>query len=164
MFLYDIMEANTWRSRGVVMFSDQFAKLWLSMQSDYQAYMERELAPDLTEVQLYTLELILSMVKAKPSDLIAHLEISPAAISTLVDRMEKNELLIRERDEHDRRIVWLQVTEKGRNAYERGIEIRRRYFASRLDALSEHNQKLLCYLMGKIAPDSQLADPPRRVN
>src|SRR5690606_13768625 len=132
MFLYDIMEANTWRSRGVGRFSDQFAKLGFSRQRDNQAYRARELAPTRPEFQLDTLELILSMVKAKPSDLIAHLEISPAAISTLVDRMEKNELLIRERDEHDRRIVWLQVTEKGRNAYERGIEIRRRYFASRL--------------------------------
>jgi len=135
------------------MVSEQFAKLWLRMQSDYQAYMERELAPDLTEVQLHALERILSMERAKPSDLISHLNISPAAISTLVDRMEKNEILVRQRDEYDRRIVWLVVTEKGRSQYERGIEIRKKYFVSRLGALSEHNQKLLVFLMGKIVPE-----------
>lgn len=135
------------------MIADQFSKLWLTMLSDYQAYMEKELAPNLTEVQLHTLERILSMERAKPSDLIAHLDISPAAISTLVDRMERNELLVRQRDEHDRRIVWLHVTDKGISEFERGLQIRREYFASRLDALSEHNQKLLVFLMGKIVPE-----------
>jgi len=134
------------------MYSDQFSKLWLTIQSDYEAYMERELAPDLTEVQLHTLELILASDRAKPSDLIPHLDISPAAVSTLIDRMERNELVERERDEFDRRIVWLKVTDKGRRAFERGVEIRRNYFTARLNALSEHNQKLLCYLMGKISP------------
>lgn len=136
------------------MFSDQFAKLCLTLQSDYKSYMDKNLGPDLTEVQLHTLELILSLKQAKPSDLIAHLEISPAAISTLVDRMERNKLLLRKRDEQDRRIIWLQVTDKGKQEYERGSEVRRTFFRERLGALSEHNQKLLCFLMGKIVPDS----------
>lgn len=136
------------------MLSDKFAKLWLTMQHDYEAYMAAQLEPDLTIVQLNTLELILDMERAKSSDLIEHLEISPAAISTLVDRMEKNKLLVRERDEFDRRIVWLQVTKKGKAAYERGMEIRRQFFAGRLNALSKHNQKLLCFLFAKITPDS----------
>lgn len=150
--------------RGFVMVSEQFAKLWLTMQSDYKAYMEKELAPELTEVQLHTLERILSMEHAKPSDLIAHLEISPAAISTLVDRMEKNGLLVRQRDEHDRRIVWLQVTEKGKSETQRGIGIRRSYFATRLDSLSEHNQKLFVFLMGKIAPETTELESERKAN
>lgn len=141
------------------MLSDKFAKLWLTMQHDYEAYMAEELEPDLTSVQLHTLELIQELEAAKSSDLIAHLEISPAAISTLVDRMEKNGLLVRQRDEFDRRIVWLQVTEKGKAAYERGMEIRRQYFAGRLQALSQHNQKLLCFLFAKITPDSEQQPP-----
>lgn len=144
------------------MYSEQFAKLWLSVQSDYDAYMDKELAPNLTEVQLYTLELIHSMEKAKPSDLIAHLEISPAAISTLVDRMEKNELLMRKRDEQDRRIVWLHISQKGMREYERGIAIRQKYFTQLLDSLSEHNQKLLTFLMSKIAPDGESRDHANR--
>ena len=50
---------------GLVMFSDQFAKLWLTMQHDYEAYMAAQLEPDLTIVQLNTLELILDMERGE---------------------------------------------------------------------------------------------------
>ena len=135
-----------------IMYSDKFAKLWLDMNHDFQEHMAAELAPDLTVVQLHALELILSMEKAKPSDLIAHLEISPAAITTLMDRMEKNKLLIRQRDKNDRRIVWLQITPRGKNEYQRGTDIKHQYFERRLNELSRHNQQVLTYLFGKVAP------------
>jgi DNA-binding MarR family transcriptional regulator len=134
------------------MYSREFAKLWGKLSKEMKAHMESELAPNLTEGQLHVLELLLSFEeRTKPSDLIEVLETTPAAVTTLLDRMEKNGLVERVRDEKDRRIVWVHVTDKGRAECKRGVNIREEYLNSTLNRISAHNQKLLMYLLDKIA-------------
>ncbi len=110
--------------------------------------LEEGLAP-LTEGQLNVLELMLQFEPMKPSDLLQHLSTTPAAITTLLDRMERNELIVRTRDDNDRRIVWVSVSDKGRAEAERGREIRSKLFEESLDRISAHNQQLLVYLLGE---------------
>lgn len=50
----------------------------------------------------------------RPSDLAARLGVTPATVTTLVDRMIEAGLLVRGRDAGDRRIVRLSLTERGR--------------------------------------------------
>ncbi|KIL40065.1 transcriptional regulator [Gordoniibacillus kamchatkensis] len=134
------------------MYSGEFAKLWTKLSKDWKEHMETELAPGLTEGQLHVLELLLgSEERKKPSDLNDVLNTTPAAVTTLLDRMEKNELIERVRDEKDRRIVWVHVTEKGKAECERGVRVREEYLNNALNRISAHNQKLLMYLLDKIA-------------
>lgn len=133
------------------MYSTQFAKLWFKLSKDLKLHMENELAPALTESQLNVLEYLLSQDRLKPSDLLEFLATTPAAVTTLLDRMEKNELIQRIRDEKDRRIVWIHVTGKGKEECERGLHIRESFIHSYLDRISRHNQQLLVYLLGKVA-------------
>ncbi len=97
------------------------------------------------------LELLLDSEQMKPSDLIQYLSTTPAAITTILDRMERNELIARTRDEHDRRIVWISVTGKGKTEAARGRTIRNQIIEQSLDRISSHNQQLLVYLLGKVA-------------
>lgn len=139
------------------MYSNEFAKLWSKISKDLKLHLESELSPGLTEGQLNVLEVILSVVdgeenrRMKPSDLLEHFSTTPAAITTLLDRMEKNELIVRQRDEKDRRIVWIIPTDKGRSECERGLDIRNAFIHGQLDRISSHNQQLLVYLLGKVA-------------
>ncbi|KJB85658.1 transcriptional regulator, partial [Paenibacillus sp. E194] len=103
------------------MHATEFAKLWSKLSKDYKSMMDESLAPSLTESQLTVLERIAEYGKVKPSDLLPHLATTPAAITTLMDRMEKNALIIRERDQDDRRIVWIQATEFGEQEMRRGV-------------------------------------------
>jgi DNA-binding MarR family transcriptional regulator len=112
--------------------------------------LEQSLAP-LTEGQLNVLELLLQHQPMKPSDLLQYLSTTPAAITTLLDRMERNELIERTRDDNDRRIVWVSVSEKGKAEAERGSTIRTEMIEQSLDRISSHNQQLLVYLLGKVA-------------
>jgi DNA-binding MarR family transcriptional regulator len=112
--------------------------------------MDSNLAPSLTDAQLTVLELLQERDAMKPSDLAPHLATSPAAVTMLLDRMEKNGLIIRERDAADRRIVWVSITEIGTQETVRGLKIRSDFFAEALDPISSHNQQLLLYLMGKM--------------
>lgn len=129
----------------------EFAKLWSKISKDLRTHMENELAPSLTEGQLNVLEVLLAQDRMKPSDLLEHLNTTPAAVTTLLDRMEKNELIVRQRDEKDRRIVWIIPTDKGKAECDRGVTIRSDFINGQLDRISSHNQQLLVYLLGKVA-------------
>ncbi|MEB3101346.1 MarR family winged helix-turn-helix transcriptional regulator [Ferviditalea candida] len=133
------------------MYAQEFSKLWQKISKDLRTYMETELAPTLTEGQLNVLEYLLAHEQVKPSDLIEYVSTTPAAVTTLLDRMEKNELIARERDEADRRIVWIRLTAKGREEGMRGSRIRQQFLEQVLNRISAHNQQLLIYLLGKIS-------------
>jgi DNA-binding MarR family transcriptional regulator len=133
------------------MYSHEFGKIWLKLTKELKTQMESQLAPTLTEGQLHVLELLTAGERMKPSDLIEFLATTPAAITTLLDRMEKSKLIERERDEKDRRIVWVNVTDKGKAECERGSRIQQELLSAYLNRVSAHNQKLLIYLLGKVA-------------
>jgi DNA-binding MarR family transcriptional regulator len=130
--------------------ASEFSKIWHKILKDYKLHMDSNLAPSLTDAQLTVLELLQERDAMKPSDLAPHLATSPAAVTMLLDRMEKNGLIIRERDAADRRIVWVSITEIGTQETVRGLKIRSDFFAEALDPISSHNQQLLLYLMGKM--------------
>lgn len=132
------------------MVSEEFTRLWTKMTRDWKDSIEEGLAP-LTEGQLNVLDILLQHAPMKPSELLQYLATTPAAITTLLDRMERNELIERSRDNQDRRIVWVTVTEKGKNEAQRGTEIRSKLIGESLDRISSHNQQLLVYLLGKVA-------------
>ncbi|WP_028561212.1 MarR family winged helix-turn-helix transcriptional regulator [Paenibacillus pinihumi] len=137
------------------MHAAEFARLWMKFSKEWKNYLEEALAPHLTEGQLNVLELLLEHEPMKPSDLLKYLETTPAAITTLLDRMEKGGLITRSRDQSDRRIVWISVTKKGLEEAKRGMELRETYIQNALDRISGHNQQLLVYLLGKVANTSK---------
>lgn len=132
------------------MISDEFTRLWARLSREWKNNLEQSLAP-LTEGQLTVLELLLQHQPMKPSDLLQYLSTTPAAITTLLDRMERNELVVRTRDDNDRRIVWVNLSDKGLEETERGTAIRKEIIELSLDRISAHNQQLLVYLLGKVA-------------
>ncbi|XID94386.1 MarR family winged helix-turn-helix transcriptional regulator [Paenibacillaceae bacterium WGS1546] len=135
----------------------EFVKSWTKLTKDWNARMEAELAPQLTAGQLEVLELLQVHEPMKPSDLLPHLETTPAAITTLLDRMERAGLVERNRDEEDRRIVWVTMTELGRSEVDRGISVRREIVSHSLNRISSHNRQLLVYLMGKVSGTREAA-------
>ncbi len=129
----------------------EFVKSWTKLTKEWNARMEAELAPQLTAGQLEVLELLQTHEPMKPSELLPHLETTPAAITTLLDRMERAGLVERSRDEADRRIVWVTMTELGRSEVGRGVAVRAAIVNESLDRISSHNRQLLVYLMGKVS-------------
>ncbi len=133
---------------------EELAKLWYKYTQEYRLYMEQHLA--LTEGQFIVLDYLLDrpMDAVKPSDLLPHLSTTPAAVTTLLDRMEKNGLIVRKRDDRDRRVVWIMPTDKGKSEGDQGRLVRRQFFEQTLDRLSRHNQQLFIYLFGKVSASS----------
>ena len=61
------------------------------------------------------------------SDVSERFEITPAAASQLVDKLVQNGFIQREEDPNDRRAKLLNLTDKGRDLIQRGIEERYRW-------------------------------------
>jgi len=66
-----------------------------------------------------------------------------STITDLVDRMEKNELVKRKRDEKDRRVVRIQVLDKGHQIIEEVLHVRRNYLADLLKDLSNQQKDFI---------------------
>jgi len=137
----------------------EFVKIWMKLTKDWNAQLEEALAPQLTAGQLEVLELLQQKEPMKPSELLPYLETTPAAITTLLDRMERAGLVERKRDEQDRRMVWIYRTELGRSEVERGLRIRAEVANRSLERISAHNRQLLVYLIGKVAGIRENASP-----
>jgi DNA-binding MarR family transcriptional regulator len=60
-----------------------------------------------------------------------------STMTDLIDRMEKNGVVERVRDERDRRVVRIHLLEKGKNIIEEVLKTRRQYLAKVLSHLSD---------------------------
>ncbi|KAB3529030.1 MarR family winged helix-turn-helix transcriptional regulator [Alkaliphilus serpentinus] len=66
-----------------------------------------------------------------------------STITDLVDRMEKNDLVKRKRDEKDRRVVRIQVLEKGHEIINEVLHVRRNYLAELLKDLNSQQKDFI---------------------
>lgn len=68
----------------------------------------------------------------------------------LVDRMEKNELVVRIREEQDRRVVRIKLLKEGERIIEEVIEKRREYLQNVLTEFSEDEVEQFSFLLEKL--------------
>ncbi|MCL2547667.1 MAG: MarR family transcriptional regulator [Symbiobacteriaceae bacterium] len=68
----------------------------------------------------------------------------------LINRMERNGLVVRERDLSDRRVVRVCILDKGERVLDEVIEARRKYFARILQAVPKEEQNQLVRSLRKI--------------
>ena len=85
-----------------------------------------------------------------PGDLAADLELSSGAMTSRIDRLEQLGLVRRLPDPEDRRGVRVEVTEAGREAWQRAISVQGRKEAFFASALSKKEQQQLNALLRKL--------------
>lgn len=83
-------------------------------------------------------------------DLAAQVELSSAAMTNRLDRLEKEGLIRRVQDEKDRRSVQIEVTTKGRDLYERAVDTQSAKEAIVADALAPRQQDQLNDLLRQL--------------
>ena len=83
-------------------------------------------------------------------DLAKHVELSSAAMTNRLDRLEKLGLLRRVQDEKDRRSVQIEITPKGRAVYEKSVDTQAAKEAIVAEALSPAQQDQLNDLLRRL--------------
>ena len=82
---------------------------------------------DVSLPQLYILTLIQERGPRTVSELASLLSVSAPSVSSILDRMEERNLIVRVRDEEDRRVVRVELTSNGRQAFSEvgGLQVER---------------------------------------
>jgi MarR family transcriptional regulator, organic hydroperoxide resistance regulator len=92
---------------------ENWAKLYFFQSlTDFFNYLKQT---DLSLLQAYALAHLFFKGPLKMSDLCEHMQVSPAAASQLVDRLEKLEMVARISEPGDRRVRKIVVLDKGKN-------------------------------------------------
>ena len=63
-----------------------------------------------------------------------------STITDLIDRMEKNELVVRKKDEKDKRVVRIEVLPKGHEIVKKVLEKRVKFLDSKMVDLTEEEK------------------------
>jgi DNA-binding MarR family transcriptional regulator len=96
---------------------------------------------------------LLSVLKGEgPQSLVElsnKLEMSPSSISGIVDRLERMDYVYRQRDEQDRRVVWIGLTEKSQEFMKDLPVTQAQYFRKYISRMSPEEVKILTETLQK---------------
>ena len=106
---------------------------------------------DLTGPQLTVVKLLEAFGDLSLSELSDKIRAQNSTVTGIIDRMERENLVTRERSKEDRRVVYIKLTPKGRElAREIPVEPME-VFKSALETLSQQEMKDLLRIMTKVA-------------
>ncbi|PKN35376.1 MAG: MarR family transcriptional regulator [Deltaproteobacteria bacterium HGW-Deltaproteobacteria-19] len=95
--------------------------------------IERETG--LTGPQLWTIKAIAESSPVRVLDLAKRIYLHPATVVGILDRLEARGYLLRRRSGDDRRVVWVELTEKGNGLLSSAPEVAQGLLASGLETL-----------------------------
>lgn len=106
--------------------NEQKLKVFSDISKIYRA-MQRELNKRLDKIGLTYLDfLVLKALTEGPATMVAlskRFYVTQSAMTIAIDRLERENLVKRERDRQDRRVIYVKITEDGLMALQEGIEI-----------------------------------------
>lgn len=85
-----------------------------------------------------------------PTQLMQSVLITSGAMTALLERLTKLDMIYRKPDEHDKRIKRAVLTQKGIETINKAIEIRFKEAHNSIDALNKKEQKELAHLLKKL--------------
>lgn len=143
------MEAQH-RDRYVVRLEDAFNRLVRYMGSAADKYQSAAPGPVMSSSQRIVLRSLLSGGPCQVSEVAAMLDVSLSAATGLVDRLVKAKLATRDRDQQDRRVVWVKITPEGEQAVLAAETRRRMALAQLAQRLDEGDLASLCNILERL--------------
>ncbi|GIM45035.1 MarR family transcriptional regulator [Collibacillus ludicampi] len=118
--------------------------------------LEAELG--LTGPQFFILHLLSKKGRSMVSMLAEGMGVKPSAITTMIDRLYKSGLVSRERDDHDRRIVFVELSDKGQLVLSQAEQLRKQILGQFLARLKPEELRFLVNVYEKMAPIIKLEE------
>lgn len=113
--------------------------------------------------ELHVIELLGDMGPLMMRELSEHLLVAVNTITNIVDHLERKLFAERVRSTEDRRVIRVNLTDKGRKLYEAFTGIHIHFCTQMLGSLNEDEQDILMVLMRKIARAAQKRQPSQVV-
>lgn len=125
---------------------ERLSKMLLRMARSVNAALEDEITPQ----KFLLLNSLLQMEKCKVNDLAQEVNLSSGATTLALNRLEEEGLIRRSRDEGDRRIVWVELTDEGRSLLLRLVAKRHQVWEKMMSALTPEEKRELFRILEKM--------------
>jgi DNA-binding MarR family transcriptional regulator len=122
-------------------------------------FKTEDIDTEITEVQFLAGMVVLHYGSINMSDLAASLGISLPTLTGVIERMVKRELVERERDENDRRIVKVKLTAKGTKAINQSHDLKRDHLRPMITLLDTDDRKSLLRILETLVNEIQKQHP-----
>lgn len=96
---------------------DRYVTVSFQVHKKAESLIKGQIGDDLTNDQHYVLRYISKSEECTSSELADAFEVNKSAITAIINRMADKGLIKRTRDENDRRVVYLTLTEEGNTLY-----------------------------------------------
>jgi DNA-binding MarR family transcriptional regulator len=96
---------------------DRYIDVSFSVNTKAETLVKEQIGSDLTSDQHYTLRYINRVGSCTSTELAEVFEVKKSAITAIITRMWEKGLIQRTRDEDDRRVVYLTLTDKGNELF-----------------------------------------------
>jgi DNA-binding MarR family transcriptional regulator len=106
---------------------------------------------DLTGPQLTVVKMLEQIGDLSLSELSERIRAQNSTVTGIIDRMERENLVTRERSKEDRRVVYIRLTSKGRKLAEEIPVEPMEIFRGALESLSQNETRELVRILGKVA-------------
>ena len=125
----------------------RFLRFNLQSHKKLEADLEKQ---GLTPPQFYVLATIGYAGRLPFGEIGAKMMVTVSNLTGIVDRLEEKKLVLRERDEHDRRVVHVVLTDKGAKLFKNAIPLFEKSIAGIFTNLDKAQQKELSALLRKL--------------
>jgi DNA-binding MarR family transcriptional regulator len=102
---------------------------------------------DLTPPQFYVLATIGYLGGVPFSEIGAKMMVTVSNLTGIVDRLEEKGIVVRERDKHDRRVIHVKLTEKGKKLYKVSVTTFENSVSRLFSHINKSQQKELSTLL-----------------
>ena len=140
-------------------FADRVIELFPQIS---KGLMQREhnylIKGDISLPQFWVLNHLYHNEKSKMNCLALHLKISPPATTGMIDRLIAQGMVLRKDDEQDRRIVWIELTSKGKSII---YNIRKEKVKTLIEVFGRISQKDREHYLNILEQIANIIDSPR---
>ncbi|WP_246943760.1 MarR family winged helix-turn-helix transcriptional regulator [Bacillus pinisoli] len=96
---------------------DKYIDYSFSVTRKVESLIRKEIGDDLTTEQHYTLKYVQAVDGCTSTELAEEFGVKKSAITGTINRLVERGLIDRKRDEGDRRVIYLSLTEKGHSVF-----------------------------------------------
>jgi DNA-binding MarR family transcriptional regulator len=98
---------------------DRYVSVSFDVEKKAGSLIKGQIGDDLTTDQLYILRYIHQARECTSSELADAFDVNKSAITAIITRLTDRGLILRTRDENDRRVVYLTLTEEGKAIHQK---------------------------------------------
>jgi MarR family transcriptional regulator, 2-MHQ and catechol-resistance regulon repressor len=147
--------------RSIIESKTDRTELWRGV-SDSWKKLTRQVENNLAKIDLGIAEFrilkILDDEGATPMALLSHKTlVTQAAVTVIIDNLERRELVQRSRSVEDRRVINVEITSKGRSLLKEALRIHKRFLDEMLEVLTDSELENLRVLMTRLASNTQVS-------